>query len=157
MLHKRLLSEALMRHAIRYEGGYERNFSTLSPGAADYDGDDDQRHPMVAWPAEADGLRFGFMERKGKRFVAVRVQHGASDIVLSHGIVIDPPRHLDNRHLGPEPLLLGNGPASALLADIMDANHDRFAELAAVRDQIRAALGPQGRGGPTTPSPEHHV
>jgi hypothetical protein len=157
MLHQPLLSEASMRHAIRYEGGFERNFSTLSPGAADYDGDDDQRHPMEAWPAEADGLRFGFMERQGKRFIAVRVQHGASDIVLSHGVVIDAPRHLDGRRLGPEPLLIGNGPASALLADIMDANHDRFADLAAVRDQIRTALGPQGRGAAPPPTEEHRA
>ena len=145
-----------MRHAIRYEGGFERNFSTLSPGAADYDGDDDQRHPMVAWPPEADGLRFGFMERQGKRFVAVRVQHGTSDIVLSHGVVIDAARHLDGRRLSAEPLLLANGPASALLSDIMDANHDRFADLVAVRDQIRVVLGPQGRGG-ATPSAEHRT
>ncbi len=143
-----------MRHAIRYEGGFERNFNVLRPGAADFDGDDDQRHEMVAFPAAVDGLRFGFMERQGKRFVAVRVQYGPTDVVLSHGVVVDQTRHLGGRHLGAEPTVLGDAPASALLGDIIDANPDHKTELMAMREHVRRAMGPQAPGSkPAEPRP----
>jgi len=135
-----------MRHGIRYEGGFERNFTALRPGATDFSGDDDERHPMAGWPAEVDGLRFGFMERKGKRFVAVRVQYGSADIVVPHEVFIDQTRHLAGRHLGPEPLVVGDAPAGALLGDMIDANRERAAELIAMRDKVRLAMGPQARG-----------
>lgn len=136
-----------MRHAIRYEGGYERNFTGLRSGAAEFDGDDDQRHPMVAWPPAADGLRFGFLERQGKRYVAVRVQYGPTDIVVPHGVVIDQTRHLAGRRLGPDPVPLGDEPASALLGDLIDANPERKADLVAMRDRVRQAMGPQAKSG----------
>jgi hypothetical protein len=142
-----------MRHAIRYEGGYERNFTGLRPGATEFDGDDDQRHTMVAWPAAADGLRFGFLERQGKRYVAVRVQYGQTDIVVPHGVVIDQTRHLAGRRLGPDPVPIGDEPASALLGDLIDANPDRKADLAAMRDQVRRALGPKPQGGVESEKP----
>jgi hypothetical protein len=142
-----------MRHAIRYEGGYERNFTSLRPGAAEFDGDDDQRHTMVAWPAGADGLRFGFMERQGKRYVAVRVQYGPTDIVVPHGVVIDQTRHLAGRRLGPDPVPLADEPASALLGDIIDANPECRADLVAVRDRVRHAMAPQTHTGSKSPEP----
>jgi hypothetical protein len=63
-----------MQHVIRYEGGYERNFGTMRSDIGQYEGSDGARHVAAPWPA-ADGVRFSFMEKPGKRFVAVRVQY----------------------------------------------------------------------------------
>ena len=142
-----------MRHAIRYEGGFERNFADLRPGATDFEGDDGERHTMAPWPSGADGLRFGFMERHGKRFVAVRVQFRTADVVLGHDVPLDSVRHLGGHRLSGEPVRLDNDPASALLGDIIDANPAQRAELSALRDQVRSSM----RDHPSTKSEEHTV
>jgi hypothetical protein len=136
-----------MQHAIRYEGGFERNFAALRPGNTDFvgEGNDDRRYPAAIWHKDADGLRFSFMEKRGKKFVVVRVQYGPTDIVLPHEVAIDQTLHLGGRHLGPEPLLLRDTEAGALLGDIMKANRERFTELSALRDQVRHGLGPHGQ------------
>lgn len=134
-----------MRHAIRYEGGYERNYIALAPGAATFEGDDGEIHPMAPWPSDVDGLRFSFMERRGKRFVVVRVQFGAIDIVLPHTVEIDATRHLGGRRLGPAPLPITDISAGALLTDILDGNAERYRELAALRDEVRQGLTPEPR------------
>src|SRR5215469_6121931 len=126
-----------MQHAIRYEGGFERNFSDLRAGAADFEGDDGERHAMAPWSPKADGLRFGFMERHGKKFVAVRVQYGKADVVLKHDVPIDAMRHLGGQRLAGEPVRLNDDAASALLGDVIDANPELRGELVALRDQVR--------------------
>jgi len=131
-----------MRHAIRFEGGFERNFATLRSGADEYAGDDGVRRPVAAWPDEADGLRFGFMEQRGKRFLAVRVRYGDEEIVLGHPVRLDPSRHLGGRRFSPAPIPLGDEPASALFTDIFDANPEQRPELTALRERVRSALGP---------------
>jgi hypothetical protein len=142
-----------MRHAIRYEGGFERNFSELRPGATDFEGDDGERHKMVPWPSGADGLRFGFMERHGKRFVAVRVQFRTADVVLAHDVPLDAERHLGGHRLSAEPVRLDDDAASALLGDAIDANPAQRAELSALRDQVRGSM----RGHASHQSEEHTV
>ena len=131
-----------MRHVIRFEGGFERNFPTLRSGADDYEGEDGRRRPLGAWPAEADGLRFGFMEQPGKRFVAVRVRYGDREVVLQHPVRLEPERHLGGRRFSGEPIALGDTPAGALLGDIVDANPEQRAELSTLRDEVRRARGP---------------
>lgn len=129
-----------MQHAIRYEGGFERNVATLRAGATDFEGDDGARHSMAPWPAAADGLRFGFMERHGKRFVAVRVQYRAHDVVLRHDVPLDAMRHLGGHHLAAQTVRLDETAASALLTDVIEANPEQRAELLALRDQVRSTL-----------------
>ena len=129
-----------MRHAIRFEGGYERNFSALRQGGTDYEGEDGARHRIPAWPADAPGLRFGYMEQSGKRFVAVRVGYGEDEILLQHPVRLDPSRHLGGKRFGAEPIAIADMPAGALLGDIIDANHEQQAELSALRDRVRQAL-----------------
>lgn len=131
-----------MRHVIRFEGGFERNFPTLRSDSDHYQADDGTRRPIGAWPAKADGMRFGFMEQPGKRFVAVRVCYGGDEIVLQHPQRLDPDRHLGGQRFSPEPLELSELSAGALLGDILDANPDQRDELAALRDRIRIAMGP---------------
>lgn len=129
-----------MRHAIRYEGGFELNHAALRPGVSSFESDEGGQHPMPAWPADVDGVRFGFMEQRGKRFVAVRAQYGDADIVLRNGVVLDSARHLNGRRVAAEPITLVDGSAGALLGDMIDANPDQRSELVAIRDEIRHTL-----------------
>ena len=130
----------LMHHAIRYEGGFELNHPTLRPGASDFAADEGGRHPMPTWPADVDGVRFGFMERRGKRFVAVRAQYGDADVVLANAVPIDASRHLNGRRVSAEAITLSDGSAGALLGDMIEANPAQRPALVAVREQIREAL-----------------
>jgi hypothetical protein len=130
-----------MQHILRFEGGYERNFAALRPGANEYDGEDGTRQHAVPWPAEADGIRFGFMEQRGKRFLAVRVEYADLEVVLKHPVRLDPSRHLGGRRFSPKPIPLADESASALLGDMVDLNPELRSELRAVRDRVRQDLG----------------
>ena len=129
-----------MQHVMRFEGGFERNFGALRAGAAEYEGEDGARHHAVPWPADADGVCFGFMEQRGKRFLAVRVQYGGDEVVLRHPVRLDPVRHLGGRRFSARPIPLGDEPAGVLLADIIDLNPEQRPELTALRDRVRRAL-----------------
>ncbi len=133
-----------MRHAIRYEGGFELNHPTLHAGASDFESDEGGRHPMPAWPPDIDGLRFGFMERRGKRFVAVRAQYGETDVVLTNAVPIDASRHLNGRRIAAEAITLSDGSAGALLGDMIEANPTQRPDLLVLRERIRGALDRKG-------------
>jgi hypothetical protein len=139
-----------MQHAIRFEGGFERNFAALHAGGAEYDGDDGTRLHAAPWPAEADGVRFGFMEQQGKRFLAVRLQYEDEEIVLRHPVRLDPARHLGGRRFSARPIPLGDDSASALFADILDLNPEQRPELTALRERVRRALRTSVPAGPLT-------
>ena len=128
-----------MRHVMRFEGGFERNFAALRAGASEYEGDDGLPHHAASWPAEADGVRFGFMEQRGKRFLAVRLEYDDEEIVLGHPVRLDPVRHLGGRRFSARPIPLADGPAGALFADILDLNPEQRPELTALRERIRRA------------------
>ena len=136
-----------MRHVIRYEGGYERNFGTLRSHGTEYEGDDGDRHVAKPWPKAMDGVRFSFMEQPGKRFVAVRVQYGGEDVVLKSPVRLDPARHLGGKRFSAEPVALDDGPAGALFGDILESNRDQNKQLKAIRARVRQALdsGPEAR------------
>jgi hypothetical protein len=126
-----------MYHALRYHGGFERNFPTLKPGSVNFIGTDGSEHPLPAWPAGVDGVRFGYMEKSGKKFAAVCVQDAKNDIVLQHEVLIDPARHMRlGQRFGPEPTIIDDASAIELLADIVKKNPDLRNELAAVRGKI---------------------
>ena len=129
-----------MRHVIRFEGGFERNFAALHAGGGDYEGDDGERHRAAPWPAEADGVCFGFMEQRGKRFLAVRLEYRGQEVVLRHPVRLDPTRHLGGRRFSPRPIPLGDEQAGALFADIIDLNPELRPTLTAMRDHVRDAL-----------------
>jgi hypothetical protein len=129
-----------MQHAMRFEGGFERNFPNLRREAVDYEGDDGVTYPIAAWPAGTDGLRFGFMEQRGKRFLAVRVLYGDREVLLRHPVALEPARHLGGKRFAPEPITLSDAPAGALLGDMLDANPRQRGEIVALRDQVRRAL-----------------
>jgi hypothetical protein len=136
-----------MRHALRYHGGFERNFEGLKPGARKFEGTDGSEHTLPDWPSKADGIRVSYMEKAGKRFAAVRVEYGSDDVVLGNEVLLEPGRHMGfGQRLSPEPTEIGDEVALALLDDIIARNPDQRPELEPLRSQLRAkARGQSGR------------
>ena len=127
-----------MKHALMYHGAFESNFSQLKPGATTFVGTDGKTHDLPAWPKEAEGIRFGYMEKEGKKFFAVRVMDSKADLVLPHEVRIDPTRHMGmNKRFGHEPTVVDEGPAADLLADILKANPELRMKLADIRARTR--------------------
>ena len=129
-----------MRHALRYHGSYEENFEGLRPGVRTFRGTDGGEHQLPPWPSKADGVRVSYMEKAGKRFAAVRVEHGDADVVLQNEVLIEPGRHMGyGQRFSPEPTEIGDEVARALLEDIIARNPDQRAELEPIRARLRAA------------------
>lgn len=127
-----------MRHALMYHGGFERNRPKLASGATSFIGSDEAEHPLPAWPPEVTGLRFGYMEKPGKRFVVVRIVDDKEDIVLDNEVLIDFVRHLGHgKRLGPEPTVIKDETAAVLLADVMARNPKQQMQLANFRARLR--------------------
>lgn len=125
-----------MRHGYMYNGGFELNFKGLTPKTTTYTSTEGDVLPLPAWPATVDGVRVGYMEKAGKKFYAVRVQYDSYDIVLENPVAIDPLRHMNNQRFSPEPTLVGDDEASALLDDIIRDNPDKQEALAGMINQI---------------------
>jgi hypothetical protein len=125
-----------MQHAYMYQGAFERNYLALRPGATTYQTRAGTHTPIPPWPAEAGGLRVAYMERRGKKFYAVRVQFEDHDIVLGKPIVIDPLRHMGNRRFAAEPTIVDDDCASALLDDLIEQNPEQSVELALLINRI---------------------
>ncbi len=124
-----------MRHAYMYAGAFESNYSGLKPGATTFTTSDGGIMPLD-WPDKIDGIRVSYMEKAGKKFYAVRVQHDAHDVVLENPVHIDPLRHMNNRRFDANPVSVTDDEASALLDDIIRDNPDKQAELALMINRI---------------------
>ena len=126
-----------MRHCLMYQGGFERNFPTLKAGATTFQGTDGSAHNIPAAPSEVTGVTVGYMEKAGKKFAAVRVQHGKDDVALQHEVLLDPARHMSHgKRFSPEPTVVDDEAMATLLADIMAKNVDQQKELATVRSSF---------------------
>jgi hypothetical protein len=130
-----------MRHALMYVGGFERNFPTLTPSTDAFEGSDGRTHPYAPWPSSADGLRVSYMEKAGKKFVAVRVADGTSDVVLANAMVMTPGEHFGfGVRLSAEPTLVeDDGAILKMLEDIIKKNADSSGELLQIRTRFKAA------------------
>jgi hypothetical protein len=125
-----------VRHALLYSGAYERNFGDLLPGATTFKGSDEKDHPLE-WPKDVDGVRVSYMERPGKHFVAVRVQHGKDDIVLKRPLLLEPSRHLGGgKRFGPEPIVVENEMMKVILEDALAKNDTQRDEIATIRMRL---------------------
>lgn len=124
-----------MRHAYKYTGAFEANYPGLKSGANTFTGSDGSTR-TVEWPDKIDGIRVSYMEKSGKKFYAVRVQHDDHDVILENPVHIDAARHMNNRRFGPDPLSVTDDEASALLDDIIRDNPDKQSELAMMINQI---------------------
>jgi hypothetical protein len=134
-----------MRHALMYVGGFERNFPNLSTTSSSFTGTDGKEHPYQPWPASADGLRVSFMEKHGKKFVAVRVADDKSDVILKNEMVMVPGEHFGfGTHLSGDPTLVEDDNAMLkMLEDITKKNADHkdvSAELLNIRARYKAKL-----------------
>ena len=126
-----------MKHALMYHGSFESNFSTMKSGASSFVGSDGKARAIPDWPAEADGLRIGYMEKAGKRFAAVRVMYDKSDVMLGNELLIHPPSHMGyGNRFSSEPTVIEDDAAKKLLYDIIDKNPDQHAELKVIRDKM---------------------
>jgi hypothetical protein len=125
-----------MHHAYMYNGAFEKNYSTLKPGAVSYVGTDGDTRPLPPWPDAIDGMRIGYMEKNGKKFFAVRLQYRDIDIVLENPLALDPLVHMGNRRFSSDPTLVGDEEASQLLDDVIRENPDRQPELAMLINKI---------------------
>lgn len=132
-----------MRHCLMYQGGFERNFAKLKPGATTFEGTDGTQHPVPAVPADVDGVCVGYMEKAGKKFAAVRVYRGKDDVVLKNELRLDPGRHMGfGKRFSAEPTMLDDEIMATLLADIMDKNPDQRKELS----KLRSSFSITGKG-----------
>jgi hypothetical protein len=122
-----------------YVGGFERNFPKLTTASTSFEGTDGQTHPYAPWPASADGLRVSYMEKHGKKFVAVRVADGTSDVVLKNEMVMVPGEHFGfGTRLSGEPTLVeDDGTMLKMLEDIIKKNVDDSAELLKIRERFK--------------------
>src|SRR5262245_5949052 len=125
-----------MQHAYMYNGAFERNYPSLRPGATTYQSRAGAATAIPDWPGEVNGLRVGYMERRGKKFYAVRVQFEGHDIVLARPVPLDRMRHLGNRRFAAEPTLVDDDCASAFLDDAIQHNPEQRAELALLINRI---------------------
>lgn len=126
-----------MKHALMYQGAFETNYSELKPGATTFIGTDGKPHNLPPWPRIVDGIKYGYMEKEGKKFFAVRVQDSKADLVLPHPVRVDADRHMGmNKRFGPEPTIIDDRPATDLLADILKANPELRMQLADVRARM---------------------
>lgn len=127
-----------------YIGGFERNFPTLTSSTKAFEGSDGQLHPYAPWPSSADGLRIGYMEKAGKKFVAVRVADGTSDVVLANELVMVPGQHFGfGVHLSGEPTLVeDNAVILKMLEDIIKKNAGSSDELLQIRSRFKRAAKP---------------
>ena len=127
-----------MRHALMYHGGFERNFPAIKPGARTFLGSDGKEHALPDWPVEVDGIRVGYMEKSGKKFVAVRVADDEADVILRHEVLLEPSRHMGyGKRFSPEPTVVeDDGIAHDLLRDIIARNPEQRAELEAIRARV---------------------
>ena len=129
-----------MQHALMYVGGFERNFPKLTTSTTSFDGTDGQPHPYQPWPTSADGLRVSYMEKHGKKFVAVRVADGTSDVVLKNEMVMVPGEHFGfGTRLSGEPTLVEDDTTMLkMLEDIIKKNMEVSAELLNIRARFKA-------------------
>lgn len=133
-----------MRHALMYHGSFEANFPARA-GAETFRGSDGADHPIPSWPQDVDGMRIGYLEKPGKKFVAARVQFEDEDIPLSNPVVIDPPRHMGyGNRFGPEATIIQDETARYLIEDIIAKNPEQREQLWPIRDRVRGRT--QGSG-----------
>jgi len=128
-----------------YVGGFERNFPKLTTSSTSFEGTDGQTHPYAPWPASADGLRVSYMEKHGKKFVAVRVADETSDVVLKNEMVMVPGEHFGfNTRLSAEPTLVEDDTAVLkMLEDVAKKNaehKDVSDELLNMRARFKAKV-----------------
>ena len=130
-----------MRHALRYAGNFEKNFMKQTTASTSFEGSDGQQHEYAPWPDSVNGLRISFMEKAGKKFVAVRIADGTSDVVLHNEMVLVPGEHFGfGVHLSGTPTVVeDNLVILKLLEDATKKTVAHSDELLQIRARFKAA------------------
>jgi hypothetical protein len=126
-----------MKHALIYVGGFERNFSKMSPGSNSFEGSDGQSHTYPT--VHVNGLRAYFMEKAGKKFVVVRVADEQSDVILENEMVLVPGQHFGfGTRLSGEPTYIDDDElVLRMLEDIIKKNMSKSDELMKIRTRLK--------------------
>jgi hypothetical protein len=128
-----------MNHAYMYHGSFEVNYRLLKPGAKTFKGTDGEDHAIPAWPADVNGVRVGYMEKAGKRFVAVHLLDAKADIVLKNEVLLDTQVHLGRgKRFSAEATMVPDGPILKLLDDAIRKNPEQAADLRDMKKRIPA-------------------
>jgi hypothetical protein len=124
-----------------YVGSFERNFKNLTPATTTFLGSDGGEREYATTPEGVDGLRVYFMEKTGKKFVAVRVADAQSDVVLQNEMVLVPGEHFGfSVHLSGTPTVIEDNIAvMKMLEDITKKNVGNSDELLMIRSRFKAA------------------
>jgi hypothetical protein len=139
-----------MLHGLMYQGGFELNFASLEPGARRFRTSDGAELEIPAWPDSVDGVRFGYMERRGRKFVVVRLQFDEHDIVLRTPVALDRLRHMSNQRFSARPTLLSDANAEALLDDVIESNPEQDTAIALLINRVNQVRrrNPSASAGP---------
>jgi hypothetical protein len=119
-----------------YQGGFEQNFAALDPGSRSFRTSSGVEQVLPDWPDSVDGVRFGYMERRGRKFVVVRLQFDEHDIVLRTPVALDRMRHMGNQRFTAGPVLLTDALASVLLDDVIECNPEQSTEIALLINRV---------------------
>ena len=122
---------ALRRSVIHYD----RDFTDLKPGTSRYRREDGTKGPVALRPTNLDGIFFGYLECRGKKFVAVRAEYGGYDVFVKNPVELEPPRHTDKKGFGPNSSRFGDDSAERLLGDLITKNPEQ-AELRAIAAKL---------------------
>lgn len=127
-----------MKHSIGYLGHYDRNFENLRAGTQNYVRDDGTIGRVVARPPDVDGVFFGYMERRAKKYVAVRAQYGDNDVTLTNAVPLDEAQHTDGKgFILTNPSRCGDESARRLLSDMIAKNPEKALELQKILSELR--------------------
>jgi len=140
MMAAHIRREESVKHAIGYLGHYDRSFQSLHPNPREYVRENGSIGRVDERPTDVNGVFFGYMERQGKTFVAVRAQYSDIDVVLETAIPLDPPRHTDGKGFGPNPSRLGDESAGRLLSDMILANPQAADQLRQIASRLGLVL-----------------
>jgi hypothetical protein len=125
-----------MVHGLMYQGGFELNFPSLTPSARSFRTSEGDERELPPWPEAVDGIRFGYMERRGRKFLVVRLQFDEHDIVLRSPVALDRMRHMENRRFSPRPTLITDASASAILDDVLECNPEQSTDIALLINRV---------------------
>ena len=124
-----------MHHGVMTQGSFEANIRLLAPGRQTYVEGGEER-PLLPWPPEVDGIRFGALERRG-RWLITRVEFADQDVILHHPVPVDTLRHLGGRRRpGATCVLLTDDLAERVLDDVLAVNVGQSHAIALVVNRV---------------------
>jgi hypothetical protein len=121
-----------MIHSIGYLGPYDTNIGRIASNSDQYLRKDGTAGDIDAWPDAVDGIFFGYLEKPGREFFAVRATYLDDVVNVGNPVRLDPPRHTDGKKFGPQPSQFGDDSARNLLQDLIGANPAQADDLKAI-------------------------